>query len=143
MQNFFSFLATQTGSKMLTFFSRNQNYGNHFNCVIIFVSLVFRVNYRASRYESRISEGVFRKQTSERLNRAGVIRIDLKAGFPQLFIINQTLCQAFESPLPEFNEVECQNCARHRSRLTELQNRIDELKRGQANARPEAQGLDA
>ena len=83
------------------------------------------------------------EQTSEQLNRAGVIRINLKAGFPQLFLTNPTLCQAFESPLPEFNKAEFQNCARYRSRLTKLQNRIDELEQGQANSRPEAQSLDA
>ena len=85
----------------------------------------------------------FLEQTSERLNRAGVILIDLKEGYPQSFIRNLTLCQAFGSPLPEFIEAECQYCARYRSRLTELQTRIDELEQGQANARPEAQSLEA
>ena len=83
------------------------------------------------------------EQTSERLNRAGLIRIHLKEGFPQLFITNLTLCQAFGSPLPEFNGAECQNCARYRSRLNGFHNRIDELEQGQANARPEDQSLDA
>ena len=82
-------------------------------------------------------------QMIERLNRAGVIRIDLKEGFPHLFIGNPTLCQAFVSSLPEFNEAEYPNCARYRSKLTELHTRVDQLEQGQANAKPDAQNLDA
>ena len=74
------------------------------------------------------------EEMSERLRQARVIRTDIVSGFYQLPIDNQSLSQAFLSPLPDFGEKECIECARHQERVAELERQLAESERGQANA---------
>ena len=83
-------------------------------------------------------------ETSNRLERARVIKLDLNAGFPQLPIANSSsqqrdLIETFSSPLPGVHEADCHNCARYKARLAELYAKLIELEQERANDQQEKQ----
>ena len=81
------------------------------------------------------------KEMSERLRQARVIRTDIVSGFYQLPIDNQSISQAFSSPLPNLGEKECVECSRHQERVVELERQLAESEQGRAKAKSQAQAL--
>ena len=82
-------------------------------------------------------------EAHKRLERTGMIEVDLKAGFHQLPITNSSfstnLISTFSSPLPGIHAFACPNCARYKLKLAELQARLIELEPERANTQQETQ----
>ena len=78
-------------------------------------------------------------KASKRLERARVIEIDLRSGLSQVQITSSSLQQTdiiktHSSPLPDVHEFVCQNCARYKLRLAELQAKLIGLEQERDNA---------
>ena len=84
--------------------------------------------------------GLLLAESSKQLERARVVDIDQRVGFSQLPIASSSSQQSdifktFSSLLPGVHEFDCQDCARYKLRLAELQSKLIELEREKANAK--------
>ena len=87
-------------------------------------------------------------ETSNRLERARVIKSDLKAGFSQVTISKSSsqqrdLFKTFSSPLPGVHEFACKHCARYKLRLAELQAEVTEFEKEPTKAEQETKGSES